>query len=265
MKIDVKFTEETFPVKFDDGEKFNAKFGNVFEIKDGYTQAELDKAVSDATKAGYADGEVAGYEKGHTAGQVEGYEQGKIDGNVSKYASVFRCGKVAFPEGYELVVSCLNTTDFPQCNNATGLKKVILKDLSLEKQYTATNFVYACESVEEIVLIDGVRIKSANYMCTNAYGLKRIIGAMDVTGDTNSNKWIGCKALEEIRFVANTIGATISFQHSANLSDASIQSIIDGLADLTGQTQQKVTFHTAVLLKLTTEQITAITEKNWTF
>lgn len=70
-------------------------------------------------------------------------------------------------------------------------------------------------------------------------------------------------ALKEVRFVENTIPKNISFNASSLLSDESIQSIIDGLADLTEQTSQKVTFSTTVVNKLTTEQMDAIWAKNW--
>lgn len=194
----------------------------------------------------------------------EGYEQGKIDGDISKYATVFRCTGVAFPEGYELSASTLKMVNFPQFDGATGIKKVTLRDLSLEKQYNATTFVYACESVEEVVFTDGVRINAANYMCTNAYGLQRIIGAMDMSGNTSNNMWTGCRALVEIRFVPFTIGANIAFRQSAGLSNASIQSIVEGLADLTGQTTQTLTLHADVGAKLTDEQKASVTAKNWT-
>lgn len=198
------------------------------------------------------------YDAGFTAGKAEG-----VADDISQYAAVLRFTGVAFPDGYELNVSCLSAIELPQCKGATGIKKFTLRELSLEKQYNASNFAYACESVEEIVLTDGVRINSANYMCTNAYRLRCIVGAMDMTGNTSNNMWQGCRALEEIRFVPKTIGAKLTFQNSSKLSAASIQSIIDGLADLTGQTGQTLTLHADVGGKLTDEQKAAATAKNW--
>jgi hypothetical protein len=63
--------------------------------------------------------------------------------------------------------------------------------------------------------------------------------------------------------ISGTIGKTISFAQSKKLSDASIQSIIDALADLTGQTALKVSFHSDTILKLTEDQIATISAKNW--
>lgn len=69
-----------------------------------------------------------------------------------------------------------------------------------------------------------------------------------------------CKALVEVRFVANTIHWSISFADSPLLSAESVQSIIDGLATVT--TAQTITFHKDIAL--TDEQKQIINEKGWT-
>lgn len=80
---------------------------------------------------------------------------------------------------------------------------------------------------------------------------------------TWSNAFANCSSLVDITF-SGTIGKTISFAQSGKLSDASIQNIIDCLADLTGQTAQTLTFHKDVGAKLTQTQKDAISAKNWT-
>ncbi len=69
--------------------------------------------------------------------------------------------------------------------------------------------------------------------------------------------------LENITF-EGVISKNIGFPNSPKLSDASIQSIIDHLADLTGGTTQTLTFHKTVGNKLTDAQKATITAKNWT-
>lgn len=78
-------------------------------------------------------------------------------------------------------------------------------------------------------------------------------------GNFNSGNYF----LKEIRVVEKTIKVSIAFSNTANLSDDSVQSIIDGLADLTGGTQQTLTFSSGVGSKLTDEQKAIITSKNW--
>lgn len=70
--------------------------------------------------------------------------------------------------------------------------------------------------------------------------------------------------LEEVRFVSGTIRTYVSFNGSKFLSDKSIQSIIDGLADLTGSTAQTLTFNKTVGAKLTDTQKASASAKNWT-
>lgn len=64
--------------------------------------------------------------------------------------------------------------------------------------------------------------------------------------------------------ITGTIGKSISLSNSPNLSDESVQNIIDCLADLTGQTAQTLTLHSTVKGKLTDAQRATITNKNWT-
>lgn len=72
----------------------------------------------------------------------------------------------------------------------------------------------------------------------------------------------------QVRLRDLTIGGTITknmnLSRCDKLTDASVQSVIDHLADLTGQTTQTLTFHATVGGKLTDAQKAAITAKNWT-
>ena len=90
------------------------------------------------------------------------------------------------------------------------------------------------------------------------------IGEMEIPNVTNAtNAFNGCSALERISFVPGCIKVSIGFPTSNLLDDPSIQSIIDGLADLTGETQQTLTFHATVGGKLTEDQKAQIAAKNW--
>lgn len=77
-----------------------------------------------------------------------------------------------------------------------------------------------------------------------------------------SNVFGGAVYLEDITF-SGVIGTSISFINSPLLTAVSVDSIIDHLKDLTGQTAQTLTFHTTVKGKLTDAQKSAITAKNW--
>lgn len=100
------------------------------------------------------------------------------------------------------------------------------------------------------------------------YALKIIDGTPLNPISVNDNGFMSvfqsCSELQEVRFVANSILHGISFSSSSKLSDLSIQSIIDGLADFTGGTARTLTVHKTVGEKLTDEQKATITAKNWT-
>jgi hypothetical protein len=72
-----------------------------------------------------------------------------------------------------------------------------------------------------------------------------------------------CDALRELRVVPLSVRQPMYFSYSPNLSDETIQSIINGLADLTGQTAKTLTLHANAKAKLTEEQLATITNKNW--
>ena len=83
------------------------------------------------------------------------------------------------------------------------------------------------------------------------------------SGNNYTNAFSNCTSLANITF-DGVIGNAISFANSSLLTDASVQSIIDHLEDLTGKTAQKLTLHATVGGKLTQEQKDAVSAKNWT-
>lgn len=215
-----------------------------------------------------------------SGGYEEGYEQGKIDGsNITQYiTNIYRMFyQTTFPEGYELdliVKNSVNSTPASDMmgflNQAKGLKSVKLsfidKGATLSANYCFAG--YSSTDVDNLELIDisGMACTFSSFAGAfqNRTSLKSIIGDIDLTGCINVNSaFYNCLALEDVEFAQGTIPKSIQFNNSPNLSDTSIQSIIDGLADLTGGTQQTITFHADVKAKLTDEQKTTITNKNW--
>lgn len=77
------------------------------------------------------------------------------------------------------------------------------------------------------------------------------------------NMFYLCSKLVNISFVPGSIKKAFTISACPLLSDESIQSIIDGLTDLTGSESLKVTFHTSVVSRLTQEQMNQIFNKNW--
>ena len=132
------------------------------------------------------------------------------------------------------------------CSNAS--RDYVLKRVTLNfDTKNCTNFQHAFTNQQALETVDGTPLDMS------AVTVASRTGAFTIT-----------PALKEVRFVKESIPLNISFAQSANLSTETIQSIIDGLADLTGSTAQTLTLHSTVGGKLTDEQKATITAKNWT-
>lgn len=96
--------------------------------------------------------------------------------------------------------------------------------------------------------------------------LEEIIGELDLSkitsADVQKNPFNGCTSLVEVRFTKESIKYNLSFTQSSQLSDESIQSILDGLA--TVSSTQTLAFNSAVYAKLTEEQKQSAADKGWT-
>lgn len=124
---------------------------------------------------------------------------------------------------------------------------------------SAFSTCYHLERIEEIIAPNATSYNEAFY---GNVPLKYIGGELDFTNVTRGNSF-HCTAIEQIGFVKGSIHISVAFAGCSKLNDASIQSIIDGLADLTGQTQQTVQFHSAVMARIPDELKIAAIMKNW--
>jgi hypothetical protein len=169
---------------------------------------------------------------------------------------------------------------------STVIKKLPRADFSNVIKF---NDFFKDSSIEEIdYYIDCKNCTNMSRMFLNTPNLKRIVGlnVSNVTGAQqtfdncavevierpldfskiggNSAKpnWGSAPNLREIRFAEKCLKYKTTF-NSEHLSDDSIQSIIGGLADLTGGTAQDLVLHKDVKAKLTETQLATITSKNW--
>ena len=184
--------------------------------------------------------------------------------------SLNTCFKNAiFPEDYELVMNLpFVATITYLIQDAQNLKKLTMyggdSTVAIGGTYCFTN-----GTVEEIDLSNfrqgGICFAaSAKYPFYSCSRLKYIRGEIDMSLVTSSlNYFYSCGQLVEVRFKKETIFVDLSIT-SANLSDASIESIIDGLAYITGQsTKPTLTLRNSVGIKLTDAQKARITDKGW--
>lgn len=175
---------------------------------------------------------------------------------------------VTFPNDYELTLNVPNITSLNSAfYNAKGIKKITIKGNTAGNNVVFNRAFRSCASVETIDLTEFNVIFATDLtmMCAYNTNLKYILGELDfsnVTGGLN-NAFEGANNLVTITPKANSIKISLKFAYNNKLSDASIQSIIDGLADLSGLTSQTLTVHQDVRNKLTDDQLTTISDKNW--
>ena len=204
----------------------------------------------------------------------KGYEDGTAEGgggeDVLLYAKTLPSYySSAFPEGYELTLTIPNfepdtSGSFGKWGNVTGLKRLKLVSNATVSGLIATTLMNS-SSIEEFDISEFPRnftVMASTFL--HCQKLRKILGELDLTSATfNGYEFYNCTSLEEIRIKAGTLNKSVAFAQSSKLSDASILSIIDGLADLSGQTRQTITFHKDMESRITPDQKIAIDEKNW--
>lgn len=151
------------------------------------------------------------------------------------------------------------------CNGSKNIRTFKVEYKS-ELSWVLNSAFSSCSELIEVDLGERVAVTGENpNIFSHAISLKKIKTELDLSSATSiANAFLKCDALEEVRFRKNSIKLALSFSNSSKLSAESIQSIIDGLADLTGGTGRTITFHKDVKTKLTETQIATITSKNWT-
>ena len=217
----------------------------------------------------------------------KGYENGYATGNIDGFNSA--------PPNYLPCVTTLKIADL----NLLGKKEVVL-NIPLVKNYANMLQQSVINEMVEHITINGSKdgeIRDMAYLCSSSGDktLKHItlncdfskatkmgrafylLQALEIIDGTPldfssiqassyiSNIFYCCAALKDFRVVPLSLNVDISINYSSELSSETIQSLIDGLADLTGGTAQTVSWHSTVLSKLTESQIAQILGKNWIF
>ena len=273
MILEIEFEE--------DCETLNVEFGEVQDVSDGGYERGLAEGESIGYEKGHAEGVTEGYDNGYAEGETDGYGKGYVTGETNGYNNGYNSGYVIGEEaGYQNGLSTgqqLEREEFWD-NIFTSLNGNFTNAFSArawtDETYNPTQDI-VCSKVSAVSVFNSsqitdtkvrveVRVSSANTMFTGCSNLKTIpyLGFFGVT--SNSSIFTSCANLENITF-GGEIQVALSISAASKLTNESVQSIIDHLADLTGKTSAKISFHSTVISKLTQEQINAIGAKNWTF
>ena len=125
---------------------------------------------------------------------------------------------------------------------------------------------YSGDKLKHITLnVDFSKSKLVGGLIQGLVNLERVDGMpLDFSSVTSPITISPPTKLTYIRFAPNSIKKQIDLGSGYSFTDETVQSAIDGLADMTGQTAVKVVFAPTIGEKLTDEQKATITAKNWT-
>lgn len=169
-------------------------------------------------------------------------------------------------------VDCSNNTNFSNVFwNCYMLEDVSLININVDKSLTWTRAFRVDTSIEyfnlkNISFSPKLIGYSFKYMFYNQQYLENINGEIDFT-KINSNTgpnlmFYACNNLKEVRFTKESLKYDLQMAQSKSLSLESLQSIIDGLGNVT--TKRTLSLNSTAYNKLTEEQKQSATDKGWT-
>lgn len=169
-------------------------------------------------------------------------------------------------------VDCSNNTNFSNvfCN-CYMLEDVSLININVDKSLTWSRAFRIDTSIEyfnlkNISFSPKLIGYSFQYMFYNQQYLENINGEIDFTkinSNTGSNlMFYACNNLKEVRFTKESLKYDLQMTQSKSLSLESLQSIIDGLGNVT--TTRTLSLNSTAYNKLTEEQKQSATDKGWT-
>ena len=204
-------------------------------------------------------------------GYDEGYEQGKDEAffYVNNINRTFACANWDGEKVFELNLPNIKGELRYIIDDIKGVKKLKLKGNTANNAINI-NYPFTSTTVEEVDLTEfgdgGLKPSACNGIVYSCGKLKYIYGELDfseVTGNINV-PFTYSFALIEVRFKALTISKALDISPCSALSNDSIQSLVDGYADMTGQTSPTLTVHKTVGGKMTDAQKATLTAKNVT-
>ena len=210
---------------------------------------------------------------------VDSIQSGGSNFELANYLTLFSNAfkGAVFPSGTEinLYLTQIKGVDTDASNialsymfsNAVGLKSVKIKTLDNGRSVSSAFGMF--QSCKELVLVDFSEFKYEILTCGNMFyecqNLETILGELKII-ETNAHIFSNVKKLKEVRLARGMLRTSISFTGAQYLSDASIDSIVNGFADMTGQTSPVLTVHKDVKAKIEANQtwLSTLTSKNVT-
>lgn len=242
-----------------DGYDKGYKEGKTVGLESGYTQGRHE-GLTEGYNNGYAqgkdDGHKDGYDEGYQKGYTEGYEKGKAE--TVDYLPYLKT--LAFSTDISEVTEDMNLN----LENATTIASLFdgctlnCNKVTVRISNICTNIRSSFRGnqnvglVKEIEIVgDTSKVERFDYMFSGKNLVERIIGEFDFSSATHTTAmFAGCKSLIRFTPKSSTLKISISFYECPDLSDESIDAIVNAYADMTGQTAPVLTVHPTVKAKI---------------
>lgn len=239
-----------------------------------FTPSEMPDGIVNAVNAGTNTARQEGYDSGYEAGKKSEYDKFwdiyQDNGDRVRYSGCFSGEgwnaetlkpkySIKAKETYMMFSRCGYNGDLDDIFKNRGLSFEI--DPSINPDVMA--YVFYLTSISAIGTIDISFLTNSNGVASffnspSIITIRNLIPPKCAMGTT-------CWQSGLVNLgIGGEITKDFSLSRCSNLSAESVQSVIDHLADLTGQTTQTLTFHATVGARLTEAQKTSITSRNWT-
>ena len=229
--------------------------------------------VDKVSRSGHKTGYEIGFNAGDEYGYYRGYNDGKAEGGgILEYASrprqLFYEVDFGGQDEIEIEMPNIGNADisemFAKAKGYNRLTAIFAPGVAYNGYRFIQGLSSGGSSIKELTMIDGMKFSRFDGFAQYCINLITINGRIDLSGCTTASYlnqcFLSCSKLVNVSFIPNSIMLSISFASSKDLSDDSIDSIVKGLATVSGQT---LTLHANVLARLSEAQKTAITAKGW--
>lgn len=176
--------------------------------------------------------------------------------NVKKVTNLFSAFNGVIQNRLTLNWDLSSCTTIQECFSTSAIKYLDLHNCNVSN---ISNFIGIFNAANSFIELDitGWDLSNATTVShmfnSSKYYLTTLIGGKTECDVISNN-------------ISTLIGLKLSIDLSSmpNIDRASLRAVINGLADLTGQTAQTLTLGTTLIAKLTEEDIAIATVKNWT-
>ena len=211
----------------------------------------------------------AGYWEGYYGYHNEFWDAFQVNGTRTDYHMAFSGGgwtDMIFQPKYDLILSAYGGYNMFNDSRITGSLKDLLDNAGVVfNTSNCINFgtMFSGSKFSELPVLDMSKCTTSANMClgmTSLVTIEKII--MSETTATSTSMFQDCPSLKNIVF-EGVLAKSISFASCYQLTNETVQSLINILKDLTGGTALTLTLHSTVKNNLTDEQKIQVLSKNW--